>query len=140
MESYKTADAPSKTVGRIFLQLPDREVMGAAVCVGPVDTLDHALRDALNPVYPWLDRISLTDFRVRVLNPESGVAAKVRVFVSFSDHERSWDTVGVHENIVEASWEALIDAMEYYYNAVILTEETMGGDLPVGTEEPVETR
>lgn len=120
LESYKTADAPSKTVGRIFLQLDQREVMGASVCVGPVDTLDHALRDALRPVCPWLDSITLTDYRVRVLNPESGAAARVRVFVTYTDHERTWDTVGVHENIVEASWEALIDAIEYYYNTVVL--------------------
>ncbi len=122
LESYKTAEAPSKTVGRIFLQLDQREVMGAAVCVGPVDTLDHALRDALRPVCPWLDRITLTDYRVRVLNPESGAAAKVRVFVTYTDHEQTWDTVGVNENIVEASWEALADAMEYYYNTYVLTE------------------
>ena len=122
LESYKTADTPSKTVGRVFLQLDQREIMGAAVCVGPVDTLDHALRDALAPVCPWLDQITLTDYRVRVLNPESGAAAKVRVFVSYTDHTRSWDTVGVNENIVEASWEALIDAMEFYYNTVVLPE------------------
>jgi 2-isopropylmalate synthase len=122
LESYKTAEAPSKTVGRIFLQLDQREVMGAAVCVGPVDTLDHALRDALRPVCPWLDRITLTDYRVRVLNPESGAAAKVRVFVTYTDHEQTWDTVGVNENIVEASWEALADAMEYYYNTYILVD------------------
>jgi 2-isopropylmalate synthase len=122
LESYKTAEAPSKTVGRIFLQLDQREVMGAAVCVGPVDTLDHALRDALRPVCPWLDRIILTDYRVRVLNPESGAAAKVRVFVTYTDHEQTWDTVGVNENIVEASWEALADAMEYYYNTYILVD------------------
>lgn len=119
LESYKTGEAPSKTVGRIFLELDQKELMGAAVCVGPVDTLDHALRDALLPVCPWLDRITLTDFRVRVLNPESGAAAKVRVFVTYSDHETSWDTVGVNENIVEASWEALTDAIEYYYNAFV---------------------
>ncbi len=119
LESYKSADAPSKTVGRIFLRSDERELMGAAVCVGPVDTLDHALRDALAPVFPWLEKITLTDYRVRVLNPESGAGAKVRVFVTFSDHERSWDTVGVNENIVEASWEALIDSIEFYYNAVV---------------------
>ena len=119
LESYKSADAPSKTVGRIFLQTDTRELMGAAVCVGPVDTLDHALRDALVPVFPWLEKITLTDYRVRVLNPESGSGAKVRVFVTFSDRERSWDTVGVNENIVEASWEALVDSIEFYYNAVL---------------------
>jgi 2-isopropylmalate synthase len=119
LESFKSADTPSKTVGRIFLETERRELMGAAVCVGPVDTLDHALRDALEPEYPWLAQITLTDYRVRVLNPESGAAAKVRVFVTYTDHDRTWDTVGVNGNIVEASWEALTDAIEYYYNTVV---------------------
>ncbi len=123
LESYKTADSPSKTVGRIFLQHERRELMGAAVCVGPVDTLDRALRDALEPVYPWLSKIALSDYRVRVLNPESGASAKVRVFVSCTDHDQSWDVVGVHENIVEASFDALVEAFEYYYNAVVVPAE-----------------
>jgi 2-isopropylmalate synthase len=122
LESYKTAEMPSKTVGRIFLETENRELMGAAVCVGPVDTLDHALRDALEPVFPWLEKITLSDYRVRVLNPESGAAAKVRVFVTYTDHEKVWDTVGVHANIVEASWQALMDSIEFYYNAVILEQ------------------
>lgn len=123
LESYKTLDAPSKTVGRIFMDADSSEVMGAAVGVGPVETLDAALRDALEPHYPYIAKISLTDYRVRVLNPEQASAARVRVFISSTDHEgRSWDTVGVHENIVEASWEALIDSLEYYYNAFVLDD------------------
>lgn len=117
LESYKTAEAPSKTVGRIFLQHQRHELMGAAVCVGPVDTLDQALRDALEPVFPWFSRITLSDYRVRVLNPESGASAKVRVFITCTDHDHTWDVVGVHENIVEASFEALVEAFEYYYNS-----------------------
>jgi len=133
LESYKTAEAPSKTVGRIFLQHDRHELMGAAVCVGPVDTLDRALRDALEPVFPWFSRVSLSDYRVRVLNPESGASAKVRVFITCTDHENTWDVVGVHENIVEASFEALVDAFEYYYNA-LFTEEA---DDVVGSAEGV---
>lgn len=119
LESFKTGNTPSKTVGRVFLENGTRELMGAAVCVGPVDTLDRALRDALEAEHPWLSEIILTDYRVRVLNPESGSAAKVRVFVTFSDRTHTWDTVGVNANIVEASWEALSDAIEYYYNAIL---------------------
>ena len=75
------------------------------------------LRDALAPHYPFIAKIGLTDYRVRVLNPERASAAKVRVFITSTDHEgRSWDTVGVNENIVEASWEALVDSLEWYYN------------------------
>ena len=131
LESYKTSDMPSKTVGRIFLEVENRELMGAAVCVGPVDTLDHSLRDALEPVHPWLRKITLSDYRVRVLNPESGAAARVRVFVTYTDHENTWDTVGVHENIVEASWQALLDSIEYYYNTVVLDQDQAA--TPAGT-------
>jgi len=116
LESYQTAATPSKTVGRIFVRVDGNLLMGAAVGVGPVDTLNMALRDALMPIYPFLKRIKLTDYRVRVLNPEQATAAKVRVFITTSDGEESWDTVGVSENVIEASWQALIDSMEYYYD------------------------
>lgn len=132
LESYKSGNAPSKTVGRLFLEHENREVMGAAVCDGPVDTLDHALRDAMGPLFPWLSQITLTDFRVRVLNPESGAAAKVRVFITYTDHEQSWDTVGVNENIVEASWEALCDAIEYYYNVCVRADLAAPAGAPAG--------
>ena len=118
MESFKTGDSPSKTVGRIFLRVGGKDVMGAAVGIGPVEIIDSALRDALKNFFPFIKDISLTDYKVRVLNPEAaGVAAKVRVFISSTDHRgNTWDTVGVNENIVEASWEALVDSLEYYYN------------------------
>lgn len=117
LESFKTGEFKSKTVGRIFLNAEDEYFMGAGVAVGPVETLDQALRDALEATYPFITKITLTDYRVRVLNPESASAAKVRVFITSTDHNgHSWDTVGVSENIVEASWEALVDSFEYYYN------------------------
>ncbi len=123
LESYKAHQTPSKTVGRIFMQAQGKELMGAAVGIGPVETLDHALRDALAPHYPFISKIGLTDYRVRVLNPERASAAKVRVFITSTDHEGlSWDTVGVNENIVEASWEALVDSLEWYYNEYCVDE------------------
>jgi len=121
LESFKTRQTPSKTVGRLFLSSEGKEIMGAAVGIGPVETLDHALRDALLPHHPFLNDINLIDYRVRVLNPQYAASAKVRVFITTSDHVRTWDTVGVSENIVEASWEALLDSLEYYYNNYILT-------------------
>ncbi|MCX7788281.1 MAG: citramalate synthase [Spirochaetes bacterium] len=123
LESYKTWESPSKTVGRIFLRINGKDVMGAAVGVGPVETLDAALRNAIEHFYPFIKDISLTDYKVRVLNPETaGTAAKVRVFISFTDHhQNTWDTVGVSENIVEASWEALVDSLDYYYNTFIVS-------------------
>jgi len=116
LESYKTGEIPSKTVGRIFLTHQGKQIMGAGVGIGPVETLDMAIRDALAPFQPFLANIHLIDYRVRVLNPEAATASKVRVFITSTDSEQTWDTVGVSENIVEASWEALIDSFEYYYN------------------------
>lgn len=116
LESFKTGDTPSKTVGRIFLSTKNKVMMGAATGIGPVETLDKALRDALLPFYPFLNKIRITDYRVRVLNPEEASAAKVRVFITSTDHERTWDTVGVSENVIEASWEAVVDSIDYYYN------------------------
>ncbi len=117
LESFKTFDTQSKTVGRIFVTVDGRRYMGAGVGIGPVGVLDAALRNALEPVYPFLNEITLTDFSVRVLNAEeSHSEAKVRVFITSSTEEQSWDTVGVSANIVEASWEALVDSFNYYYN------------------------
>ena len=120
LESYKTGDTPSKTVGRLFLRINNRQVMGAGVGIGPVETIDAALRDALTPFFPFIERISLIDYKVRVLNPEEAAASKVRVFITSTDHQaNSWDTVGVSENIVEASWEALVESFDYYYNTYV---------------------
>jgi 2-isopropylmalate synthase len=80
---------------------------------GPVNALDAAMRKALLPFYPALKEMHLSDFKVRVLDQKSGTAAKVRVFVESRDEHRSWTTVGISENIIEASWIALVDSIEY---------------------------
>ena len=80
---------------------------------GPVNALDNALRKALNDFYPDLAKMHLSDFKVRVLNEKAGTAAKVRVLIQSQDQEEIWNTVGVSENIIEASWEALVDSVEY---------------------------
>nr|WP_184743743.1 citramalate synthase [Spirochaeta isovalerica] len=123
LESFKTNGTVSKTVGRIFLKANGIEHMGAAVSNGPVETIDDALRDALSETHPFLSKMNLIDYKVRVLNPEEASHAKVRVFITSSDHQHSWDTVGVSENIVEASWEALVDSMDYYYNNFVIDPE-----------------
>ncbi len=79
--------------------------------VGPVHALDQALRSALTSAYPELDRLRLVDYRVRVLDSSDGTRATVRVLIETSDGETSWGTVGVHPNIIEASWEALSDGL-----------------------------
>ena len=80
---------------------------------GPVDALYKALRDALVKFYPALEKIHLTDYKVRVVNSSGGTGAKVRVFIEFQDEKRTWTTVGVNENIIEASWKALVEAIQY---------------------------
>jgi 2-isopropylmalate synthase len=80
---------------------------------GPVNALDHALRNALVPVYPELAKLELIDYRVRIVDAAHGTDAVTRVLVETSDGETSWETVGVHPNIIEASWEALLDAVNY---------------------------
>lgn len=86
--------------------------------VGPVNALDMALRKALTRFYPKLKRIKLTDFKVRVLNEKKGTGDVVRVLIESSDGENSWGTIGVSENIIEASWQALQDSIIYGLNEV----------------------
>ncbi len=80
---------------------------------GPVNALDQALRKALTKFYPSLSEVHLTDFKVRVLDAKEGTAAKVRVLIESRDKKDSWGTVGVSENIIEASWDALVDSIDY---------------------------
>ncbi len=80
---------------------------------GPVDALNKALMKALISLFPQLKSVRLTDFKVRVLDAKKGTAAKVRVLIESSDGEENWGTVGVSEDIIEASWEALVDSIEY---------------------------
>ena len=76
-------------------------------------TLDAALRKALNGTYPNLRKMHLVDYKVRAVNSEAGTAARIRVIIESKDDEAVWGTVGVSENIIEASWMALVDAIEY---------------------------
>ncbi|MEW6102161.1 MAG: citramalate synthase [Candidatus Omnitrophota bacterium] len=80
---------------------------------GPVNALDNALRKALKDFYPTLSRMHLADFKVRVLEEKAGTAAKVRVLIQSQDEADTWSTIGVSENIIEASWQALVDSVEY---------------------------
>ena len=80
---------------------------------GPVNALDAALRKALRPAYPAIDRIKLEDYKVRILDSKQGTAAPTRVLIMSTDGESDWGTVGVSYNIIEASWLALVDAIEF---------------------------
>lgn len=85
----------------------------AAVGAGPVNALDHALRKALEKFYPQLQEVKLLDYKVRVLAANRGTESKVRVLIESGDHKDIWGTVGVSENIIEATWQALVDSIEY---------------------------
>jgi 2-isopropylmalate synthase len=87
---------------------------------GPVDALSHALGQALDGAFPALARMHLTDYKVRVVNSADGAGARVRVLIEHELDRRRFSTVGVHANIIEASWKALVDAIEY---GVALTAE-----------------
>jgi 2-isopropylmalate synthase len=97
----------------IKLKINDKFEHSAAEGDGPVNALDSALRKALVKFYPTVSQMHLTDFKVRVLDEKSGTAAKVRVLIQSQDADEDWSTIGVSENIIEASWQALLDSVEY---------------------------
>ena len=97
----------------IKLRVDGTEEHTAAEGSGPVSALDHALRKSLTTFFPCIRDVRLTDYKVRVLNSEGGTDAKVRVLIESSDGKDSWGTVGVSENIIEASWLALVDSITY---------------------------
>ena len=98
----------------VKLKAAGEECFTVAEGNGPVDALDAALRKALEPVYPELSKMNLEDYRVRIIDSHLGTGAKTRVLLDSTDGERSWSTVGVSNDIIAASWEALVDAVEYF--------------------------
>ena len=97
----------------IKIRVGELEEITAAEGDGPVNALDMAMRKALERFYPAIRDIKLTDYKVRVLNSDAASAAKVRVLIESTDHLESWTTIGVSTDIINASWLALVDAVEY---------------------------
>jgi 2-isopropylmalate synthase len=98
----------------LVLEGPDgQRTRTSAIGNGPVNALDSALRRALTPYYPGLARMQLVDYKVRVLDNGAGTGARVRVLIESTDGARRWGTVGVSANVVEASWQALLDSVEF---------------------------
>ncbi len=97
----------------IKIRVGDLEEITAAEGDGPVNALDMAMRKALERFYPAIKEVKLTDYKVRVLNSDAASAAKVRVLIESTDHQESWTTIGVSTDIINASWLALVDAVEY---------------------------
>ena len=97
----------------IKVRVGERQVHTAAEGNGPVNALDNALRKALEEIYPALKKIKLVDYKVRVLDGRDGTGSQVRVLIESRDDRKAWGTVGVSPNIIEASWVALVDSIEY---------------------------
>ena len=97
----------------IMVRVADQVEHTAAVGNGPVNALDNAIRKALEKFYPELKEVKLLDYKVRILTTKDGTAAQTRVLIESGDGESKWGTVGVSENIIQASWQALVDSIDY---------------------------
>jgi 2-isopropylmalate synthase len=80
---------------------------------GPINAIDAALRKALVPFYPHIDAIRLEDYKVRIINGRNGSAARTRVHITSTDGQHTWSTVGVSDNVIQASWLALVDSFDF---------------------------
>ena len=109
----KDNDGVPVTEGTVKVRIKGHAEHRVAEGDGPVNALDAALRKALLHYYPGLEEMSLTDYKVRVINSQAATAAKVRVIIESKDRDEHWGTVGVSENIIDASWQALVDSIEY---------------------------
>ncbi|WP_139376028.1 citramalate synthase [Clostridium oryzae] len=107
-------DEENSAYAIIKVEVDGREELAAAEGDGPVNAMDGALRKALKVFYPQLNDIRLTDYKVRVLDTAEATASKVRVHIETASKNKVWGTVGVSTNIIEASWEALVDSIEYF--------------------------
>jgi len=118
LEGLRIVVTKRRRTGEIFseasiaVRMGDKREFTAAEGDGPVNALDNALRKALEPMFPSLEDMRLTDYKVRVLDERAGTAAGVRVLITSRDSYASWTTVGVSENVIEASWLALVDSIE----------------------------
>jgi 2-isopropylmalate synthase len=118
VESWRTIveqdpDGTVKTEATVKVHINGDRIISTAEGNGPVNALDRAMRRALVQKYPDLDTLRLVDYKVRILDEKAGTGAKTRVLIGTSDGHDSWSTVGVHENVIAASWRALEDSVRY---------------------------
>jgi 2-isopropylmalate synthase len=109
----KNHSGPSTSQATIKISVGEEEEITAAEGDGPVNALDNALRKALIKFFPQVEEMGLVDFKVRVIDGGGGTAAKVRVQIESRDEKEIWSTIGVSENVIEASWQALVDSVQY---------------------------
>ena len=119
----KRADGKVETEATIKVEVDGERYVRVAEGNGPVNALDRALRGAIADRYPHLADIELTNYKVRILDETHGTGAVTRVLLDSSDGEREWGTIGVSENIIEASWEALVDSLEYAFQPRARSEQ-----------------
>ena len=133
VESREDAGDGVRTEATVKLAVGDSVRHEVAEGDGPVNALDAALRKALEAAFPVLSKMHLLDYKVRVINAQEGTAAKVRVSIESTDGDRVWGTVGVSENVIEASWLALTDSFHHF-----LTAAAAGG-APLATPAAVQS-
>jgi 2-isopropylmalate synthase len=109
----KTEEEAPLSEATIMVRVGDRVEHTAAVGNGPVNALDNAIRKALEKFYPELKEVKLFDYKVRILSTRDGTGAQTRVLIESGDGKSKWGTVGVSENIIQASWQALVDSIDY---------------------------
>ncbi len=114
IDEKRVENEPSLSEATIMLAGPNGTIEHtAATGNGPVQALDGALRKALSKFFPEIEQVNLLDFKVRVLGSDGGTGAIVRVLIESGDQHDRWGTVGVSRNLVEASWQALVDSLDY---------------------------
>ena len=119
----KRADGHVETEATIKIWVEGQRFVRTAEGNGPVNALDRALRLAICDLHPHLADIELTDYKVRILDSHDGTGAVTRVLLDTSDGHENWGTIGVSENIIEASWEALVDSLEYAFQPAAVRNE-----------------
>ncbi len=129
----KREDGRVQTEATIKIWVDGERYVRTAEGNGPVNALDRALRGAIIDRYPHLAEIELTNYKVRILDETHGTDAVTRVLLDSSDGDREWGTTGVSENIIEASWEALVESLEYAFQP-----RRTGGTPEHGPAAPVE--
>jgi 2-isopropylmalate synthase len=111
----KREDGGVETEATVKIWVGGKRLLRTAEGNGPVNALDRALRDAITELHPHLADIELTNYKVRILDEHHGTGAVTRVLLDSSDGSDEWGSIGVSENIIEASWEALVDSLEYAF-------------------------
>ncbi len=128
----KDKDLPCQSHATVKVSVGGKREITAAEGYGPVSALDNALRKALGRFFPDLDTMRLVDFKVRVIDGTRGTAARVRVLIDSRDQDQIWSTIGVSEDIIEASWQALADSFQYKLSHEKTVRSSRQEPLPLG--------